>query len=100
MTNREVENLGIPRSSFAMAQRFQRLPEEAYEVACGMSSYLLGQDLAQIYLTSRPHRLETARIFKELGVRGKELGQVMRDLHTLAAENAQPRRRQIHRRSI
>ncbi len=96
MTNREVERWGIPRSSFEMAARFNRLPEDASEFASGMTSRLLEQDLAQAYLVSRPQRLEVARIFKELGVKGKELGQIMRDLHTLAVGNAQPRRRRAN----
>lgn len=49
--------------------------------------------IPQAYLVSRPQRLEVARIFKELGVKGKQLGQVMRDLHTLATGNAKPRRK-------
>lgn len=88
-----VDKFGIPQALFDMQARFSRLPGEAYGFASGMTSHLLEEDLAQAYLVSRPQRLEVARIFKELGVKGKQLGQVMRDLHTLATGNAKPRRK-------
>lgn len=100
MTNREMENWGIPRSSFETAERLNKLPAEAYEFVATMSSHLLAQDLAQAYITTRSHRVMTANIFRELGIKGEELGFVMKSLHEMAVGNAQPRRRRINQRSV
>lgn len=88
-----VDKFGIPQSVYEQEQRLSMLPEEAYELVVAMSSHLLAEDLAQAYVQSRPQRVYVAKTFRQLGIRGEELGFVMKTLQELAIGNAQPRRR-------